>query len=118
MNLIQLAILLIVATYLIIDALASNTIWDAIIIGTLSLISLIAGMFFRIKSYFFVGIGVLLLNLFIQTKPFWGNLPWWIYLILAGSTLIGIASYNEWQKQRKNSEGQTIVQCENEEDIE
>lgn len=96
----QWAVLIIVSLLLIQDGLASSTIYDAIILGTLSLISMITGMYIRVKSYFFVGAGVLLLNALLQTRPFWGNMPWWAYLLIAGSILIGIASYNEWHKQK------------------
>lgn len=99
---VQWGVLIIVALLLIQDGLASNTIYDAIIIGTLSLVSMMAGMFLHIKSYFFVGAGVLLLNVFLQTRPYWGNMPWWFYLLLAGLILITVASFNEWHKQKIN----------------
>ncbi|WP_414672149.1 hypothetical protein [Lentibacillus sp.] len=101
---IQWAVLVIVSLLLIQDGMASNTIYDALIIGTLSLASILGGIFYQIKSFFFVGAGVLLLNVFLQTRPYWGNLPWWGYLLIAGSILIIVASYNEWHKQ-KTSEG-------------
>ncbi|OIK08296.1 hypothetical protein BIV60_26760 [Bacillus sp. MUM 116] len=94
------AVLGAVAILLIQDGLASSTIYDAIILGTLSLISLLAGMFLQIKSYFFIGSGVLLLNVFLQTRPYWGNIPWWGYLLIAGLILITVASTNEWNKQK------------------
>lgn len=99
-NRIQWAVLIAVSLLLIQDGLASNTVYDALIVGTLSLISILAGTLLRIKSYFFVGSGVLLLNVLLQTRPYWGNLPWWAYLLIAGSILISAASYNEWQKQK------------------
>ncbi|MFQ3545026.1 hypothetical protein Q7A53_13165 [Halobacillus rhizosphaerae] len=101
LNHIQLALLLGVAGYLVADAIQSHTIWDAWIIGGLSLVSMVAGMQLRMKSYFFVGMGVLIFNVMYQTRPYWGNLPWWSYLLIAGFILIGAASYNEWQKQRE-----------------
>ncbi|SDK27895.1 hypothetical protein [Sediminibacillus albus] len=101
MNQVQLAVLLFVTAYLVIDAIQSGTIWDALIIGSLSLLSMLAGMQLRMKSYFLVGVGTLLFNVIYQTKPYWGNMPWWGYLLVAGFTLISVASYNEWQKQRK-----------------
>ncbi|WP_226035542.1 hypothetical protein [Aquibacillus saliphilus] len=106
MGKIQLIVLLLVTGYLVIDAIESQTVWDAIVIGGLSLFSIVIGMQYRIKAYFFVGIGVLVFNVMYQTKSYWGNMPWWGYLLIAGSTLIGIASYHEWRKQRpKNNEG-------------
>jgi len=102
-------ILVIVSFVLIIDGLNSSTIYDAIILGSLSLISLLFGMFLRVKSYFFIGTGVLLLNVLLQTRPFWGNLPWWAYLLIAGSILIAVASFNEWYKQKQANGEKTLI---------
>ncbi|WP_347548730.1 hypothetical protein ABFG93_14475 [Pseudalkalibacillus hwajinpoensis] len=110
MRLVEWLVLSIVAAILVADALMSNTIIDALIAGSLSLISLLAGFFYRIKSYFIIGSSVLLLNLFLQTRPYWGNMPWWAYLLIAGSTLIAVASFYEWQKQNKDKEGNTLLQ--------
>ncbi len=98
---IQTVLLIVVTVYLIADAIQSGTILDALIIGVLSIVSLLAGMHYQLKSYFFVGIGTLLFNVIYQTRPYWGNLPWWAYLLIAGILFIGIASYNEWKKQRE-----------------
>ncbi|GGP07240.1 hypothetical protein [Oceanobacillus neutriphilus] len=98
---IQTVLLIIVTVYLIADAIQSATILDALIIGILSIVSLLAGMRYQLKSYFFVGIGTLLFNVIYQTRPYWGNLPWWAYLLIAGILFISIASYNEWKKQRE-----------------
>lgn len=108
-NYIQWAVLIIVSLLLIQDGLASSTIYDALILGVLSLISMLAGMFYQIKSFFFVGAGVLLLNVFLQTRPYWGNLPWWAYLLIAGSILIAVASYNEWHKQKSSDGKKTMI---------
>ncbi|HAM79999.1 SCO7613 C-terminal domain-containing membrane protein [Ornithinibacillus bavariensis] len=108
-NYIQWAVLVIVAILLVQDGLQSNTIYDALIIGVLSLVSLIAGMIYQTKSFFFIGAGVLLFNVFMQTRPYWGKLPWWGYLLIAGSILIAIASYNEWQKQKSSEGKETLV---------
>ncbi|MBT2688204.1 hypothetical protein J7I93_08420 [Bacillus sp. ISL-47] len=108
-NRLQWAVLIIVSLLLVQDGLASNTVYDALIVGTLSLFSMLAGTFFRIKAYFFVGSGVLLLNVLLQTRPYWGNLPWWAYLLIAGSLLITVASYNEWQKQKTAKGEETFI---------
>lgn len=91
----------IIALILAIDGYLSHTIYDAIILGGLAVISILSGFYFRYKSYFFVGIGVLVLNVLLQTRPYWGNFPWWVYLLIAGSILITIASIYEMQKQGK-----------------
>ncbi len=110
MSFIEWSILSIVAAVLVGDALMSNTIYDAIIAGGLSLGSVLAGFYYRIKSYFVIGCSVLLLNLLLQTRPYWGNMPWWAYLLIAGATLITVASFYEWQKQNKDKEGNTLLQ--------
>ncbi|NHM31071.1 hypothetical protein [Neobacillus terrae] len=109
MNSIQWVVLIAAAASLIEDALKSSTVYDAMILGTLSLVSMLAGMAWRIKAYFFTGSGVLLLNLFLQTRPYWGNMPWWGYLLAAGSILIVVASYNEWHKQKSAKGEATFI---------
>ncbi len=104
---VQTIILVFITVYLVYDAIQSSTIWDAFIIGTLSVISFLAGMKYQIKSYFFVGLGTLLFNVIYQTRPYWGNMPWWGYLLIVGLLFIAIASYNEWQKQQE-TEGKLV----------
>lgn len=108
-NYAQWGVLILVSILLVQDGLASSKVYDALILGSLSLISILAGMFLKVKSYFFVGTGVLLLNVLLQTRPYWGNLPWWAYLLIAGSVLISAASYNEWHKQKSARGERTII---------
>lgn len=81
--------------------IAVNSTYTAIILGVLSILSIIVGMQYRIRCYFFLGIATLAFNILIQTKPFWGSLPWWAYLIISGFILIGLAGFNEWQKKNE-----------------
>jgi hypothetical protein len=97
---VQYSLLGIIAALLMIDAMQSYKVMDAIILGTISFVSIIYGFISRQKSYFFTGMIVLLLNVFIQTRPYWGNMPWWVYLLLTGILLIGFASFNEYKKQK------------------
>jgi hypothetical protein len=97
---VQYSLLGTIAALLMIDAMQSYKVMDAIILGTLSFVSIIYGFISRQKSYFFTGMIVLLLNVFIQTRPYWGNMPWWVYLLLTGILLIGFASFNEYKKQK------------------
>lgn len=108
MNYLQWGALIIIAGILMKDGLDSGTIYDALILGTLAVVSMLAGMQLRIKSFFFVGLTVLLLNFLLQTRPFWGNLPWWVYLLVVGILLITVASSNEWYKQKK-AEGKVSI---------
>lgn len=109
MNNVEWGVLLIIALILVSDAMVSDTVYEAVILGGLSLTSLLMGMFYQRKSFFFVGAGVLLLNVFLQTRAYWGNLPWWAYLLIAGSILIGVASYNEWHKQKVSDGKETLI---------
>lgn len=105
----QWGVLILVSLLLIQDGLVSSTIYDAIILGSLSLVSMLSGMYFQIKSYFFMGAGVLLLNVLLQTRPYWGNMPWWGYLLIAGLILITVASTNEWNKQKAHKGESTFI---------
>ncbi|MCA0986893.1 hypothetical protein [Guptibacillus algicola] len=111
---IEFGVVAIIAAILVTDAIMSNMIYDALIAGGLSLASILGGFYYRIKSYFLIGISVLILNVFIQTRPYWGNMPWWAYLLISGFTLIGVASFYEWQKQKKDDKGSTILQVKKE----
>src|SRR5690625_313645 len=108
-NNVQWGVLVIVSVLLMEDALASSTIYDALLLGSLALVSMLAGFILQMKSFFFVGFGVLLLNVFLQTRMYWGNLPWWAYLLIAGTILITVASYNEWQKQKTTDGKETLL---------
>lgn len=99
----------VVSLILVIDSANSPNISEALILGSLALVSLIAGMGARMKSYFFIGSGVLLLNLVVETRQFWGNLPWYVYLLAGGSILIIIASLNEWNKQKINNGQKSLL---------
>ena len=94
---------------LIIDALGGNTLSDALIIGTISLIAVIVGFILKYKSYFFAGTGTILLNVYINTNSLWGQMPWWFYLIIGGIVLIGAASFLEWKKQKENTTSKEIL---------
>lgn len=85
---------------LLIDAGLNNTM-NSIIYGILAIISIIAGMQYKLRCYFFTGIAALIINVLIQTREYFRSLPWWAYLIISGFVLIGFASYNEWLKKNE-----------------
>ncbi|MFD2130397.1 SCO7613 C-terminal domain-containing membrane protein [Pseudogracilibacillus auburnensis] len=108
-NYIQWGVLLVTSLILVQDAYQSGTIYDALILGTLALVSLLCGMMFKLKAFFLIGVGVLLLNVLLQTRPLWGSMPWWAYLLIAGTILIVVASYNEWHKQKTSEGKETFI---------
>lgn len=109
MGLIEIGSVCIFFLVLIIDALNSNTVNDAILLGALAVLSAIIGFILKFKSYFLGGIGTILLNIYLQTDSLWGNLPWWLYLILGGGFLITVASFFEWLKQKDQTTSQEIL---------
>jgi hypothetical protein len=101
---VEFLILTFVSAVLLKKAATSGNITEGIILGGLALSSVIAGMQLRIKSFFFIGTVTLLLNLIFQTRDFWGNLPWWSYLLIVGLILISVASINELQNNNLGKE--------------
>ena len=98
---VEMGVLIIAAFILCQDLPGANQLSEGLILGVLSLASIIGGMQFKRKSFFFVGSGALIFNMFVQTRDFWGSLPWWVYLLAAGMILIGTASLHEMQKNKK-----------------
>lgn len=109
MKKIEWVVVIFVGALLMQDAMNSHTIYDAYIMGILSLSAIVFGFIYRIKSYFLTGTVILFLNVLIQTRPLWGSMPWWAYLIISGSVLIGVGSYNEWRKQKGSPEGKKTI---------
>ena len=61
-------------------------------------------------SVFFASIASLGINIVYLTREFWLSVPWYIYLLLAGGTLIGFAIINELNEKKNNVNiGKTIV---------
>jgi|GEM_PF-4689305 len=102
MTFLEWIVLSISAILIVYDAIVSSTTADTIIMGVIGLLGVILGMNTRVKSYFFIGTGIILITLYTQTRPLWKSMPWWIYLLVAGIVLITFASIHEWQKQNNN----------------
>ncbi|PKG22387.1 SCO7613 C-terminal domain-containing membrane protein [Niallia nealsonii] len=100
-NRVEWGILIIFFGLLLFDIFTSPQILDVLMLGSLALAAVIGGFYFKYKSYFLVGVIVLLFNVFLQARPYWGNLPWWAYLLIAGTALIAVASGYELRKQQK-----------------
>lgn len=107
---IELVIVSLLFLVLIMDALQGNTVYDALVIGTLALVAIIFGFIMKYKSYFLAGTGTILLNIYMNTNHLWGNLPWWLYLIIGGIVLIALASFFEWKKQKENTTSKKIFE--------
>lgn len=108
-QLIEIIFVSILFVILIFDALEGNTLNDALILGTISLVAIIFGFLMKYKSYFLAGTGTILLNVYMNTNSLWGQMPWWLYLIIGGIILIAAASYLEWKKQKENTTSKEIL---------
>jgi len=97
--------LVMASIFIVYDAILENSLEEAIMVGSLSLTSAIYGFYAKRLWYFTTGICIILLNVFLQTRPFWGNLPWWWYLFIGGGILIMIATINEWKTKKNEQNG-------------
>ena len=97
--------LVLAAVLIVYDAILENSLGEAITVGSLSLASAIYGFYAKRLWYFTTGICIILLNVFLQTSPLWGNLPWWWYLFIGGGVLITIATVNEWKTKKNEQNG-------------
>ncbi len=52
-------------------------------------------------TLFMCSILAILLNSIVLTREFWLSIPWWLYLLVIGSTLIGLAIKNESDENKK-----------------
>jgi len=53
------------------------------------------------KSFFTLGIVITIANIVIQLRELWDKLPFWLYLLIAGLSLIGFVTYKESKKIEK-----------------
>ncbi|WP_455662200.1 hypothetical protein [Pradoshia sp.] len=97
--------LVLAAVFIVYDAILENSLEEAITVGSLSLAAAIYGFYAKQLMYFTTGICIILLNVFLQTRPFWGNLPWWWYLFIGGGVLITVATLNEWKSKKNEQNG-------------
>jgi hypothetical protein len=100
MNTITTIVIVFTAFVLLKDVAVDNYLADRLILGIVSVLAIIIGMQFKAKIYLFSGIMTLISNILIQTKQLWLSIPWWVYLLIAGLVLIGMASYNEIRKNK------------------
>ena len=53
----------------------------------------------KLGPMFLVSLIAILLNVFILTRVFWFNIPWWIYILVIGITLVLFAVRNETKEK-------------------
>lgn len=83
---------------LLIDALRTGQVWDALILEGICLFMLVlsyskkSGRFVKLSGAASLGTAVYV------TRGFWLSLSWWVYLLAAGIGLIFFAAYHELKK--------------------
>jgi hypothetical protein len=70
-----------------------------IYIGIVGIVALLIGCFNKnMKAIFITGIVITIGNIFLQLRNLWDEIPFWLYLLVGGLTLIGIVTYKEVSK--------------------
>lgn len=108
---IELVLLTIGFGILVLDGLSTMTIYDALSLGSLSLLAAVIGFLRKYRAYFLTGTITVVFNLFFNTRTLWGSAPWWLYLIGAGFLLIASASFIEYQKQKHDRTTESLLQA-------
>lgn len=80
----------------------SSDLTEAVILGLFGLLLLLYGQIFKTRSALFMGGGLILSSALIETRSFWLNIQWWVYLAVVGGILIITASVNEYYKNKTN----------------
>lgn len=86
---------------------------DGIIYVIFLTILVIISYIYKYGPIFLVCLISILLNVFILTRTFWFSIPWWIYILLIGSTLVGFAIYNEIKEKKDNNIKEKIEEIKN-----
>jgi hypothetical protein len=74
---------------------------DGIIFSILILAVIFLSYYKKYGATFLAGIIAILVNAFALTREFWFSIPWWIYLLLVGSALVGFAIKNEANEKKE-----------------
>jgi len=79
--------------------------YDQIIYVILLTILIIVSYVYKFGPIFLISLISIVLNSLILTRTIFGNIPWWIYILIIGGILIGFAIYNEAKdKNNENNE--------------
>lgn len=75
---------------------------DGIIYVMFLTLLVIISYIYKYGPMFIVSLIFILLNVLILTRTFWFSIPWWFYILLVGSILVGFAIYNEVKENKDN----------------
>jgi len=91
--------------------------FDGIIFVFYLMILVIFCYFKKIGSIFLISLIFILINVLLLTRTFWLSIPWWIYILLMGITLVAFAVYNEMKLKKDNELKNKIINLKNNLDI-
>ena len=75
---------------------------DGMMFVFLMLFVVIISYILKYGPIFLVSLIAILLNIFILTRVFWFNIPWWIYILVIGVILVLFAIRNETKEKNSN----------------
>lgn len=76
---------------------------DILIYSTMLLILVIIGSAIKNKSMFLIPAIFLVIFVVKGTMDFWVSVPWWLYLLIGGITLVYVAMLRESNKQKEST---------------
>lgn len=81
-------------------AVGDESIQNLLCYAIVSFIVLFLAYVFKNRNYLYLGIACMVALMLYLINRIWGDMSWWIYLFLTGTTLIAIAVRNEIKKRR------------------
>ena len=81
-------------------AIGDESLQNLLCYAIVSFVVLVLAYAFKNRSYLILGIVCMVALLLYLINRIWGDMSWWIYLFLTGTTLITIAVRNEIKKRR------------------
>ncbi len=97
-------IICVISAILLLDAVKTEVVFDAVFIGTALIIMLAFAFFSKRKRWLAASAAGITAQAVLFTLKLYGSMAWWIYLLIAGVILIAAGIANERRKQRHNSE--------------
>ena len=82
---------------------------DGMMFGALIVAIIFYSYYKKYGATFLCAIAAILVNAFALTREFWLGIPWWIYLLVVGGTLVGFAVKNEASDNKKKISVGSII---------
>ena len=75
--------------------------FDGIIFVAILFVLTIISYIKKLGPLFFTTIIAIVINIFLLTREFWFNIPWWVYMLVIGTGLITFAVKNELSENKQ-----------------